>query len=177
MLKVELACQEFTRRDGVAGQTSWPLNLTEDQLLTLQRIPNVFTPNTRTADQLDGVAIWTIKSPLLLVTVLMSWMKRQPWAATIVEIFRKEDRQLKRDWTLRMIFVEEPQKEIELTEVYSGVDFVLLPGEVPNREKHRRFLRGQIAAMFGGRKRRPFDYDEDEICLLVSNLGEENQLC
>lgn len=147
MLKIELACQEFGREAGCDGQTAWPLNLDEDQITRLMSIPGVFSPNTRQRDQLDGAMVWSIGKMLMLSTVLQTWRRKHPWVLTVLEIFRKEDAKLKRDWQLRMIHIEDPVSEIELTEV--------------------------VGETFSSR---PFPLHEEEVDLLVSNIGEDNQL-
>lgn len=147
VLTVELACQEFDRTDGHSGKTSWPITITEEQVTDLMTIPAVWTPNQRKVDQLDGVAIWAILSPVLLVTVLKGWSKRKPWVHWLLQCF-ENDKDLKQTWELRMIWTDDPleyEPVLELTDVVDprwGIvyepDCELLPGDLPNKEVIRQ---------------------------------------
>jgi len=207
MLRVELACQEFDRASGHLGKTSWPIDITEDQLTELMAIPAVWTPNTRAPDQLDGVALWAIKNVLLLTTVLQSWKKQKPWSKWLLQCF-ETDPELSHEWELRMIWSEDTNalsnevedSEIMLTDIIRPDDypqFDLLPGELINKEAIRKNRRDHaiVAAMFRRLQseqddlsflreeedkpltsRGPFDLSVEDIDILVSNFGQEDQL-
>lgn len=203
MLKVELAVQELSILDGVDGQTVWPLNIDEDQLRQMLEIPATFTPNTRKKDQIESFNVWAVKSVVLLVTVLVSWQRKQKWCAQIVEIIRKEDPKMKRSWNLRTTFIDETVQPdfnddtLELTNIVPSVDFVLEQNTVPDKAAHRAALKANLLAARAHRElneiefdsetdlgdfailpsevesRSPFDLSSDEIDLLISNIGAE----
>jgi hypothetical protein len=202
MLKVELAVQELGKLDGIEGQTAWPLCIDEQQLLQLLEVPGVFVANTRKKDQIESFAVWSVKSVVLLVTVLASWQRKQKWCRPIMEILRKEDAKMQREWHLRTCYYNEtvmPDYQVEpilLTEA-PKLDHVLIRGTVPDKAAHRAALKEEINAArahaelnsigldleieitdsLGDTKRlSPFDYHQDEIDFLVSNLGTEYPL-
>ena len=154
MLRVELACQMFRREDGDLGKTSWPIQIDEGQLTELMEIPGVWTPNTRKVDQIDGVAIWAVKCPALLITVLTGWANRRKnpkdWANWILEVLRT-DPELKRGWELRMTWTEDLNSaanqpdEILLTDTVEP-EFVMLPAEPLDRAAHRQRLKDRLIA-------------------------------
>lgn len=146
MLQVELACQMFHREAGQDGKTAWPIDLTEEQLTELMQIPGVWTPNTRKLDQMDGIAVWACRSLVLLVTVLQSWKRRKPWAYWLLQCL-ESDSECRRSWELRTIWTEDVNAESNEIELTEAVD-------KPSNPLFR----------------------EEEVEVLVSNLGQENLL-
>jgi hypothetical protein len=211
MLKIEVACQMFDRETGAEGKTAWPIDITEEQLTEVMAIPGgIFTPNTRKTDQLDGVSIWSIRLLPLLITMLKSYQKRKPWVCWLLACF-ETDPKCKHDWEIRMIWTEDLQQvtndaaeqtlvltdvveppTIELTEIVSKTDCVLLPGTMldkeairQNRRDHaivQRMFRRIHAEPISEEKttpvRSPFslDFDEEEVEIALSNLGKEDIL-
>jgi len=168
MLRVELACQEFDRNTGPDGKTSWRVEVDEEQLLEVMSIRNVFVPNTRKADQLDGVAIWAIRDPLMLVTVLKSWGRRKEWVTSLLDCLSSDPR-LERSWELRTLqtedvdaIVNDPNElalnligdaiedvefldeETELEWIVDDDDYVPESSELPDKEEHRARMKARL---------------------------------
>lgn len=129
MLKIELACQEFTRETGNDGKIVWPIDITEEQLTEVMSIPAVFTPNTRAVDQLEGTAVWAIRDKLMLVTLLKSWQSQEAWTGLLLACFAS-DKGLTRDWELRMTWTEDLDEvaQSEGEETLELTNAICLPG-------------------------------------------------
>lgn len=224
MLKVELACQEFDRETGLDGKTVWPIDVSEEQLTEVMQITTVWTPNTRKSDQLEGVAVWALRDPLLLQTVLKSWARRKPWVNWFLACL-ETDKDLKRGWELHMAWSEEIKLDmgetqelpllcesdiIELTDIVelrnivesdrrvrhvdADPDFVLLPGSMPDKKAHREWLKDHMlvrrmfdhihSALALREEERevaeemvnPFPFDDEEMEIILGNIGQEDQL-
>ena len=164
MISIELARRDFDRSVGWQGKTSWPLAISEENLVELLAIngKKTFEINTRAKDQMTGVEIYFIKDLLMLVTLLKSWQRKKPWVQWLLQCFVL-DTQLNQDWELRitksvghvptLVLNEEMvvkgtlalpgsvKETLELTQLADPVDFVMLPGTLPSREVHRATLK------------------------------------
>lgn len=152
MLKVELGL----------GASRFPLDLFETQLNQLLAIPCAFILNPAKKDQVDSFQIWGLKSPLMLITVLRSWQRRQIWCRQILSVLLTEDATMTARWDLRVTYVNETvlegfqEETLELTNIVPAVDF-----EVQDREE---------------KALQPIDFNRDEIEFLISNIGTETPL-
>ena len=145
MLLIEITCQKYAQREGLGAKLVWNVDLSPSELEEVLDIPGVFKPNTRKVEQIEGVTIWAIAQPVLLLTILKSWKYRKPWVKNILDCFG-HDAEFHLTWELRTILTNDCPEELLESEY---------PGEITTDA---------------------LNYSEEDIDMLVSNLGSEDHL-